>query len=55
MVEAGCRAVVGQRLKLSGMRLSVRGAAAIVTLRCCEGSGRWDEIWERIHTQTIAV
>ena len=33
-VEAGCKAVVAQRLKLSGMRWSVRGAAAIITLRC---------------------
>ena len=51
-VEAGCRAVVAQRLKLSGMRWSVRGAAAIVSLRCQEASGRWEEVWDRIHTQT---
>ena len=51
-VEAGCKAVVGQRLKLSGMRWSVRGAAGIVTLRCQEASDRWDEIWHRLDTQT---
>ena len=51
-VEAGCRAVVAQRLKLSGMRWSVRGATGIATLRCQEASGRWEEIWERPRTQT---
>jgi hypothetical protein len=54
-VEAGCKAVVGQRLKLSGMRWSVRGAAGIVTLRCQEASDRWEEIWYRLDTQTSAA
>jgi len=54
-VEAGCRAVVAQRLKLSGMRWTVRGAAAIVSLRCEAASGRWDDIWARLHTQTSAA
>ena len=39
-VEAGCKAVVGQRLKLSGMRWSVRGATGIATLRYQQTSGR---------------
>jgi hypothetical protein len=51
-VEAGCKAVVGQRLKLSGMRWSVRGAAGIVTLHCQEAGDGWDEIWHRLDTQT---
>jgi hypothetical protein len=54
-VEAGCRAVVAQRLKLSGMRWTVRGAAAIVSLRCEGASGRWEEVWRRLHTQTSAA
>jgi hypothetical protein len=54
-VEAGCRAVVAQRLKLSGMRWTVRGAAAIVSLRCHAASGRWDDVWTRLHTQTSAA
>ncbi len=54
-VEAGCKAVIGQRLKLSGMRWSVRGAAGIVSLRCQEASGRWEEVWGRIHNQTTAA
>ena len=52
VVEAGCRAVIGQRLKRSGMHWTIRGAAGIVTLRCCEASGRWQEIWTRPHNQT---
>lgn len=51
-VEAGCKAVVAQRLKLSGMRWSVRGATGIATLRCQEASGRSEEIWMRPPTQT---
>lgn len=51
-VEAGCKAVVAQRLKLSGMRWSVRGATGIATLRCQEASGRSKEHWKRPHTQT---
>ena len=52
VVEAGCKAVIGQRLKLSGMRWTVRGAAAIATLRCHDASDRWEEIWQRPHNQT---
>ncbi|MGH3664930.1 MAG: ISKra4 family transposase [Egibacteraceae bacterium] len=48
-VEAGCRAVIGQRLKLSGMRWSVPGATGILTLRCHDASGRWDHLWTRLH------
>jgi hypothetical protein len=44
-VEAGCKAIVGQRCKLSGMRWSQDGAAGILTLRCMEASSRWEEIW----------
>ena len=51
-VEAGCKAVIGQRLKLSGMRWTVPGAASIATLRCQEASNRWEEIWQRPHSQT---
>jgi hypothetical protein len=51
-VEAGCKAVIGQRLKQSGMRWSTHGASGIVTLRCQEASGRWEEIWPSLHNQT---
>ncbi len=51
-VEAGCKAVIGQRLKWSGMRWSIRGADAIIALRCTEASARWEEIWQRPRNQT---
>ncbi len=37
-VESGCKAVIGQRLKLSGMHWTVAGASAITTLRCQQAS-----------------
>ena len=43
-VEAGCKAVIGQRLKLSGMKWSQAGATGILTLRCLQASDRWEEI-----------
>jgi len=46
VVEAGCKTVVGRRLKQSGMHWTVRGANAIIALRCCHISGRWEEFWE---------
>src|SRR6266705_3076460 len=39
-VEAGCKAVVAQRCKLSGMSWTVSGATGILTLRCLEASDR---------------
>jgi hypothetical protein len=50
-VEAGCKAVIGQRLKLSGMRWAIPGATGIATLRCHEASNRWEDIWQRPHNQ----
>lgn len=50
-VEAGCKAVIGQRLKLSGMRWTTPGATGILTLRCQQASGPWDQIWTHPHTQ----
>jgi hypothetical protein len=46
VVEAGCKTVIAHRLKQSGMRWTVRGANAIIALRCCELSGRWEQFWE---------
>ena len=45
VVESGCKAVIGQRLKLSGMRWTVAGADAIATLRCQQASRPEDRIW----------
>jgi hypothetical protein len=55
VVEAGCKAVVGQRLKLSGMRWTVPGADAIIALRCREASSHWEEIWQRPRSQTATA
>jgi uncharacterized protein UPF0236 len=46
VVEAGCRTVIGQRLKHSGMHWTVEGANSIITLRCCLLSNRWEDFWE---------
>jgi hypothetical protein len=46
VVEAGCRTVVGKRLKCSGMFWTVRGANAILALRCCRLSSRFVDYWE---------
>jgi hypothetical protein len=40
VVEAGCKTIVGQRLKQSGMKWTVPGAADIIELRCREASSR---------------
>jgi len=45
VVEAGCRSLVHQRLKQSGMRWSLRGAQSVIWLRCHQAGGRWDEFW----------
>jgi hypothetical protein len=47
VVESGCRVVVGTRLKRSGMHWTVRGADAIIALRCSRLSGRFEDFWER--------
>ena len=52
LVESGCKAVIGQRLKLSGMRWTTGGADAIATLRCQQASRPEDRIWQQRHYQT---
>jgi len=47
VVEAGCKTVIGARLKRSGMHWTVPGANAILALRCCKLSGRFEDFWER--------
>lgn len=46
VLEAGCRTVIGQRLKQSGMHWTVRGANSIIALRCSLLSNRWEDFWE---------
>ena len=45
VVEAACKTLVAQRLKLSGMRWSSTGAQAILTMRGWDQSERFDAAW----------
>jgi hypothetical protein len=47
VAEAGCKLTFGTRLKRAGMHWSLRGANAIIALRCCRLSGRFEDCWER--------
>lgn len=46
VIEAGCKTVIGSRLKQSGMFWTRRGANAILALRCCHLNGRFEDYWE---------
>ena len=46
VIQAGCKTVIGSRLKHSGMFWTVRGANAIIALRCCHLNGRFEDYWE---------
>jgi hypothetical protein len=46
VIEAGCKTVIGSRLKLSGMFWTVRGANSIIALRCNRLSSRFEDYWE---------
>ena len=51
VVEAGCKTVVGNRLKRAGIHWTVEGANAILALRYRMLSGRYEEFWE--HRSTL--
>ena len=55
VVEAGCKVVAGTRLKRAGMHWTVRGANAIIALRCSILSGRFEDFWERRSTLPLAA
>jgi len=46
VIEAGCKTLIGSRCKQSGMFWTVRGANAILALRCCHFNGRFEDYWE---------
>jgi hypothetical protein len=46
VIEAGCKTVIGSRCKQSGMFWTVRGANAILALRCCHFNGEFEDYWE---------
>jgi hypothetical protein len=47
---AGCKSIVGQRLKQAGMHRTTDGA--IIALRCAEASSQREAICNTPHTQT---
>jgi hypothetical protein len=48
VVEAGCKRVIGQRLKQSGMFWREQGATAVASLRCALlSAGGWDYLWRQ--------
>ena len=46
VIEAGCKTLIGRRLKMSGMFWTVRGANAIIALRCNRLSRKFQDYWE---------
>jgi len=55
VLEAGCKVVIGTRLKRAGMHWNVSGANAIIALRCSKLSGRFEDFWERRSTSVEAA
>lgn len=55
IVEAGCKTAIGTRCKRSGMHWTVAGADAIIALRCCKLSGRFEDFWERRSAAAVAA
>ena len=49
---AGCKSIVGQRLRQAGMHRTTDGASAIIALRCAEASSQREAICNTPHTQT---
>ncbi|MBI2889870.1 MAG: hypothetical protein HYY13_03690 [Nitrospirae bacterium] len=54
VVEAGCKVASGTRLKRAGMHWTVAGADAIIALRCCKLSGRFEDFWGRRSAAAVA-
>jgi hypothetical protein len=46
VLDAGCKVVVATRLKRAGMHWTLRGANAILALRCTKLSGRLAAFWQ---------
>ena len=55
VVEAGCKVVIGTRLKRAGIPWTLRGANAIMALRCSKLSGRFEDFWARRSDQVKAA
>jgi len=49
VIEGGCKSVIGQRLKESGMFWTEAGATSVLNLRLALKSNRWNECWNRLN------
>jgi hypothetical protein len=47
VVEAGCKTVIGQRAKESGMFWSLSGADNVLAVRCAIMNGNFDGYWDQ--------
>lgn len=54
VVEAGCRSVIGQRCKQSGMFWTEEGASAVMALRCLNAGDRLKTFWHARHSKLAA-
>jgi len=45
VIEAACKNLIGARLKKSGMRWTINGGQAVLTLRSLILSNRWEQFW----------
>jgi hypothetical protein len=54
VVEAGCRSVIGQRCKQSGMVWTEEGASAFMALRCLNAGERLKTFWRARHSIVAA-
>jgi hypothetical protein len=45
VIEAACKTIIAQRLKQSGMFWTLRGANAIIALRCCRFNREFEDHW----------
>lgn len=48
VIESGCKTVIGQRFKQSGMIWSLKGAKALLPLRTLYKSNRLEEFFEHL-------
>jgi hypothetical protein len=55
VVEAGCKVAIGTRCKRAGDGPVHAGADAIIALRCCLLSGRYEDFWERRAARAAAA
>jgi hypothetical protein len=52
VIEPGYKTVIASRLKRSGMFWTIRGANAILVLRCCYLNGQFEDHWD-CHAEAV--